>query len=43
MKQSTCSAVICQPGGREQKHDTNFNFSGCGTEYGCLKEESLQH
>ena len=23
MKQSTCSAVICQPGGREQKHDNN--------------------
>ena len=21
MKQSTCSAVICQPSGREQKHD----------------------
>ena len=23
MKQSACSAVICQPGGREQKHDIN--------------------
>ena len=22
MKQSACSAVICQPGGHEQKHDT---------------------
>ena len=21
MKQSACTAVICQPGGREQKHD----------------------
>ena len=21
MKKSACSAVICQPGGREQKHD----------------------
>ena len=21
MKQSACSAVICQPGGHEQKHD----------------------
>ena len=24
MKQSACSAVICQPGGREQKHDIYF-------------------
>ena len=24
MKQSACSAVICQPSGHEQKHDTNF-------------------
>ena len=24
MKQSACSAVICQPGGREQKHDISF-------------------
>ena len=37
MKQSTCSAVICQPGGREQKHDiiitgnlfTKASRSGC--------------
>ena len=24
MKQSTCSAVICQPSGHKQKHDNNF-------------------
>ena len=24
MKQSTCGAVICQPGGDELKHDTNL-------------------
>ena len=29
MKQSTCGAVICQPGGDELKHDmliSEFNF-----------------
>ena len=26
MNSSTCSAVICQPGGREQKHDIYFDF-----------------
>ena len=25
MKQSTCGAVICQPGGDELKHDMNFD------------------
>ena len=27
MKQSACSAVICQPGGCEQKHDTTIMMS----------------
>ena len=26
MKQSACSAVICQPGGREQKHDISISI-----------------
>ena len=28
MKQSACSAVICQPGGREQKHDITIPGNG---------------
>ena len=29
MNKTACSAVICQPGGREQKHDiTNCDHSG---------------
>ena len=32
MKQNTCSAVICQPGGREQKHDTIINVTQCQKE-----------
>ena len=24
MNSSACSVVICQPGGHEQKHDSNF-------------------
>ena len=31
MKQSTCSAVICQPGGHEQKHDINIDL--CTSKY----------
>ena len=26
MKQSACSAVICQPGGHEQKHDISLKM-----------------
>ena len=26
MKQSTCGAVICQPGGDELKHDNTIKF-----------------
>ena len=26
MNKSACSAVICQPGGREQRHDTKFQY-----------------
>ena len=26
MNKSACSAVICQPGGREQNHDSKVRF-----------------
>ena len=29
MKQSTCGAVICQPGGDELKHDNNYGYTVC--------------